>query len=119
MSRRGPTLSGSEPFGFLRQRSWEGISGCRSARLISSFGHGVVTGLINADDTVQGWGFGDTTARAQLGWTSGAWSNTLYLTTWFPTGRYQRGFNPNTGKNHYGVNLGWGVTYSEPHTKLE
>ena len=67
----------------------------------------------------QGWAFGDTTARAQLGWTSGAWSNTFYLTTWFPTGRYQRGFRPNTGKNHYGVNLGWGVTYTEPHTKLE
>jgi hypothetical protein len=81
--------------------------------------HGVVSGLINAEETVQGWGFGDTTARAQLGWTSGAWSNTLYLTTWFPTGRYQRGFNPNTSKNIYGVNLGWGVTYTEPHTKLE
>ncbi len=84
-----------------------------------AWAHGVVSGLINAEETVQGWGFGDTTARAQLGWTSGAWSNTLYLTNWFPTGRYQRGFNPNTGKNHYGVNLGWGVTYTEPHTKLE
>ena len=77
-----------------------------------AWAHGVLTGLINAEETVQGWGFGDTTARAQLGWTSGALSNTLYLTTWFPTGRYQRGFNPNTGKNHYGVNLGWGVTYT-------
>ncbi len=81
--------------------------------------HGVVTGLVNLDDTVQGWGFGDTTARAQLGWTTGQWSNTLYLTTWFPTGRYERGFKPNTGKNHYGVNLGWGVTYTEPRTNLE
>ena len=71
------------------------------------------------DETIQGSGLGDTAARAQLGWNSGAWSNTLYLTTWFPTGRYQRGFQPNTGKNHYGVNLGWGVTYTEPHTKLE
>ena len=77
-----------------------------------AWAHGVLTGLINAEETVQGWGFGDTTARAQLGWTSGALSNTLYLTTWFPTGRYQRGFNPNAGKNHYGVNLGWGVTYT-------
>ena len=81
--------------------------------------HGVVRGLINAEETVQGWGFGDTIARAQLGWTSGDWANTLYLTTWFPTGRYQRGFNPNTGKNIYGVNLGWGVTYTEPRTQLE
>ena len=81
--------------------------------------HGVVSGLITSDETIQGSGFGDTAARAQLGWNSGTWSNTLYLTTWFPTGRYQRGFQPNTGKNHYGVNLGWGVTYTEPHTKLE
>jgi hypothetical protein len=69
---------------------------------VFSWAHGEVTGLINFEDTVQGWGFGDTTARAQLGWNSGPLSNTLYLTTWFPTGRYQRGFSPNTGKNHYG-----------------
>jgi hypothetical protein len=86
---------------------------------VFSWAHGEVTGLINFEDTVQGWAFGDTTARAQLGWNTGAWSNTLYLTTWFPSGRYQRGFRPNTGKNHYGVNLGWGVTYAEPHTHLE
>jgi hypothetical protein len=86
---------------------------------VFSWAHGEVTGLINADATVQGWAFGDTIARAQLGWNSGPWSNALYLTTWFPTGRYQRGFRPNRGKNHYGVNLGWGVTHTEPHTKLE
>ena len=80
---------------------------------------GVVTGPTNIAETVEGWGFGDTTARAQLGWTSGAWSNTFYLTGWFPTGRYDLGFQPNTGRNHYGVNLGWGVTYIEPNTKLE
>jgi hypothetical protein len=84
-----------------------------------AWAHGVVRGLINAEETVKGWGLGDTTARAQLGWNSGDWSNTLYLTTWFPTGRYQRGFNPNTGKNIYGMNLGWGVTYTEPRTQLE
>ena len=78
-----------------------------------------MTGLRNAEETVEGWGLGDTTARAQIGWTSGTWSNTFYLTSWFPTGRYERGFEPNTGKNHYGVNLGWGVTYTEPNTKLE
>ena len=53
-----------------------------------AWAHGVVTGLITAEETVQGWGWGDTTARAQIGWTSGAWSNTLYLTNWFPTVRY-------------------------------
>jgi hypothetical protein len=81
--------------------------------------HGVVTGPIDTEKTVEGWGFGDLTPRAQIGWTSGAWSSTLYLTGWLPTGRYQRGFEPNTGKNRYGVNLAWGVTYTEPNTKLE
>ena len=33
-----PYALGFAPFWFLRQRSWEGISGCRSARLTSSFG---------------------------------------------------------------------------------
>jgi hypothetical protein len=84
-----------------------------------AWAHGSVTGNIEAEKTVEGWGFGDLTLRAQIGWTSGAWSNTLYLTGWLPTGRYERGFEPNTGKNRYGVNLGWGVTYTEPNTKLE
>jgi len=84
-----------------------------------AFAHGLLTGLINEEKTVEGWGWGDLTPRAQIGWTSGAWSNTLYLTSWIPTGRYERGFEPNTGKNIYGVNVGWGVTYTEPITKLE
>ena len=84
-----------------------------------AWAHGEVTGLINAEKTVEGWGLGDTIPRAQIGWTSGAWSNTFYLTGWLPTGRYQRGFEPNTGKNRYGLNLGWGVTFTEPNTKLE
>jgi hypothetical protein len=84
-----------------------------------AWAHGEVTGLINAEKTVSGWGVGDTIPRAQIGWTSGAWSNTFYLTGWLPTGRYERGFEPDTGKNRYGVNLGWGVTYTEPNTKLE
>ncbi len=84
-----------------------------------AWAHGVVTGLVNEERTGEGWGLGDTIPRAQLGWTSGAWSNTLYLTGWLPTGRYERGFNPNTGKNRYGVNLGWGVTYTDPGTQLE
>src|SRR4026208_1547603 len=84
-----------------------------------AWAHGEVTGLINAEKTVAGWGVGDTIRRAQIGWTSGAWSNTFYLTGWLPTGRYERGFEPNTGKNRYGMNLGWGVTYTEPNTHLE
>ncbi|MGE0379268.1 MAG: transporter [Hyphomicrobium sp.] len=84
-----------------------------------AWAHGVVTGLINEEKTVEGWGLGDTTPRVQIGWTSGYWSNTVYLTTWLPTGRYQRGFQPNTGKNRYGANIAWGVTYTEPETNLE
>ena len=84
-----------------------------------AWAHGEVTGLINAEKTVEGWGLGDTIPRAQIGWTSGAWSNTFYLTGWLPTGNYERGFEPNTGKNCYGVNSGWGITYTEPNTKLE
>ena len=75
-----------------------------------AWAHGEITGLINAEKTVEGWGLGDTIPRAQIGWTSVAWSNTFYLTGWLPTGNYERGFEPNTGKNRYGVNLGWGVT---------
>ena len=84
-----------------------------------AWAHGVVTGLIDEEKTVDGWGLGDTIPRAQIGWTTGSWSNTLYLTGWLPTGRYQRGFEPNTGKNRYGLNLGWGFTYIEPKTQLE
>ena len=29
-----------------------------------AFAHGVVTGLINAEETVEGWGWGDLTPRA-------------------------------------------------------
>jgi len=58
-----------------------------------------LVGLTNFAKTIEGSGWGDTTARTQLGWTSGAWSNTFYLTSWFPTGRYELGFQPNTGRS--------------------
>ena len=109
----------SQPYGFQRRRSWVARSAVLGSSYSFAWAHGVVTGVINADETVEGWGLGDTIPRAQIGWTSGAWSNTFYLTGWLPTGRYQRGFEPNTGKNRYGVNLGWGITYTEPRTKLE
>jgi hypothetical protein len=59
-----------------------------------AWAHGEVTGLINAEKTVEGWGLGDTIPRAQIGWTSGAWSNTFYLTGWLPTGRYDARLSP-------------------------
>ena len=80
-------------------KTWVARSDCRSALpTISRWAHGEVTGLINAEKTVEGWGLGDTIPRAQIGWTSGPWSNTFYLTGRLPTGRYERGFEPNTGK---------------------
>jgi hypothetical protein len=41
------------------------------------------------------------------------------VTEWIPTGRYDTGFSPNAGKNHYGTNLAWGTTYINQPTKIE
>lgn len=76
-------------------------------------------GATNTAASVEGWGFGDTILRGQIGWTRKIWSNTFYLTEWIPTGRYDTGFAPNSGKNHYGTNLAWGTTYVDQATKLE
>jgi hypothetical protein len=78
-----------------------------------------VVGATNAAASVEGWGFGDTIVRGQIGWTRDIWSNTFYLTEWIPTGRYDTGFAPNSGKNHYGTNLAWGTTYIDQATRLE
>ena len=78
-----------------------------------------VTGSKNVAASVDGWGFGDTILRAQIGWTHKIWSNTFYVTEWIPTGRYDTGFSPNAGKNHYGTNLAWGTTYINQPTKIE
>ena len=118
---KSPFLSG---FGSLWVPETKVLGGHLGLSLGSSYNfvqaHGVVTGLTNFAKTIEGSGWGDTTARAQLGWTSGTWSNAFYLTSWFPTGRYELGFQPNTGRNHFGVNLGWGVTYTVPNnSRLE
>ena len=76
-------------------------------------------GSSNTAASVDGWGLGDTVLRVQIGWTHKIWSNTFYLTEWIPTGRYDTGFAPNTGKNHYGTNLAWGTTYINQATKIE
>jgi len=76
-------------------------------------------GTTNTAASVEGWGWGDTVLRAQIGWTREIWSNTFYLTEWIPTGHYDTGFSPNTGKNHYGTNLAWGTTYIDKSTKVE
>lgn len=85
------------------------------------------TRLSAASDTLgrriatSGWGLGDVSLKAQLGWTGqDGFSHTVSASMWFPTGRYDTGFAPNAGKNHYGVNLAWGFTkiWSDPGIEL-
>lgn len=70
--------------------------------------------------SVEGWGTGDATLKAQIGWTHGDFSHTLSAQMWVPTGRYDTGFAPNSGKNHVGFNLSWGFTqkWAEPGIEL-
>lgn len=68
-----------------------------------------------------GWGLGDLSVKVQLGWNyDNGFAHTVSTTFWFPTGRYDTGFSPNAGKNHYGVNLSWGMTkiWSDPGIEL-
>ncbi len=64
--------------------------------------------IVNA--RTDGWGVGDVSFKGQLGWTLGEFSHTAYASIWVPTGRYNTGFFPSTGKNHYGFDFGWGFT---------
>lgn len=68
-----------------------------------------------------GWGMGDISLKAQIGWsTDTGFSHTVSTTLWLPTGRYDLGFSPNAGKNHSGINLSWGFTqkWKEPGIEL-
>jgi hypothetical protein len=67
-------------------------------------------GTTIASKTVDGWGLGDISVKAQIGWTHGEFSHTAYVSAWAPTGRYETGFFPSTGKNHVGIDVGWGFT---------
>ena len=57
-----------------------------------------------------GWGLGDLSLKTTTGWSSGSFSHNVGVSLWLPTGRYDIGFAPNAGKNHYGVHLGWAFT---------
>jgi hypothetical protein len=69
-----------------------------------------IGGTTIASKTVDGWGLGDISVKAQIGWTHGEFSHTAYISAWAPTGRYETGFFPSTGKNHVGIDVGWGFT---------
>jgi hypothetical protein len=66
-----------------------------------------------------GGGLGDVSGRVQLGWQQGAFAHIAYVQAVAPTGRYESGFNPNTGLNRPGVDTGWAFTWTEETTKLQ
>lgn len=66
-----------------------------------------------------GWGLGDMVPRLQLGWDNGDFHHSVYVQGLLPTGRYEKGFNPNIGLNRPAIDFGWGFTYIEPTSKLQ
>lgn len=70
-------------------------------------------------ESVDGWGFGDLNARAQLGWSRPEFSHTAYVQAIAPTGRYSpNGLQPNIGLNRPGVDLGWAFTWTASKFQL-
>jgi hypothetical protein len=68
---------------------------------------------------VSGWGFGDITSRAQLGWQRGDFSHTFYVQAVAPTGKYETGFFPIIGLHRPGIDTGWAFTWMDKPTKLQ
>jgi hypothetical protein len=66
-----------------------------------------------------GWGLGDMVPRMQLGFDNGDFHHTFYVQGLLPTGRYEKGFNPNIGLNRPAIDFGWAFTYIEPTSKLQ
>lgn len=66
-----------------------------------------------------GWGLGDITTRAQLGWTRADFSHLAWVQVVAPTGRYETGFEPNIGLNRPGIDVGWAFTWVEKKSKLQ
>jgi hypothetical protein len=66
-----------------------------------------------------GCGLGDMSGRVQLGWTHGDFSHTFYLTGFAPTGRYDKGFNPNIGLNRPAIDVTWAASWLERQSGIE
>jgi len=78
-----------------------------------------VMGQEGVSRDVSGWGFGDTSIKAQLGWTHGNFNHMVYVMGVLPTGKYQRGFYPDVGLNRPAVDVGWGFTWLDTKLNLE
>ena len=68
---------------------------------------------------VRGGGLGDVVTRVQLGWEHGDFSHLVYVQGILPTGRYDKGFEPNIGLNRPGIDTGWAFTWTEKTSKLQ
>jgi hypothetical protein len=71
------------------------------------------------NDETSGWGLGDITTRAQLGWQDGDFAYLAYAQVLAPSGRYDVGFVPIIGLNRPGIDIGWSFTWTEKTTKLQ
>src|SRR5262245_33495585 len=90
------------PFGHLNGDATIGVAGGRS---------------VSAE--TEGWGFGDVTTRAQLGWKEGDFSHLIYVQVVAPTGRWQPGFSPIIGLHRPGIDTGWAFTWEHKPSKLQ
>ena len=66
-----------------------------------------------------GWGFGDITSRAQLGWQHGDFSHLVYVEAVANTGRWQPGFTPIIGLHRPGIDTGWAFTWEHKPSKIQ
>jgi hypothetical protein len=80
---------------------------------------GVGLGVLSGTRKTHGAGFGDISARVQLGWGDADFSHLVYLQGLAPTGRYDTGFNPNIGLNRPAVDIGWAFTWTEKTSKIQ
>lgn len=78
-----------------------------------------IVGPIPISRETSGWGLGDITTRAQLGWQDGSFSHLAYVQVVAPSGRYSVGFEPNIGLNRPGIDTGWAFTWLESTSKLQ
>jgi hypothetical protein len=83
-------------------------------------GHVAVDAMIGIfSREVDGWGLGDITTRAQLGWQHGNFAHTAYIQAVAPTGHWDPGFSPIIGLHRPSIDTGWAFTWTDPAKKLQ